>query len=77
MEWLRIIKKPEQIDLSNSSIVERMEAPILLRLRRYKDIKKNRDEVSKFVEKHGDKLIQSWQKLLSSSMPDILQRLLL
>jgi hypothetical protein len=64
MEWLKIIKKPEQIDLSNSPISERIEAPLHIRLIRHRDIKKNADRFSEFMLKNRDNLIPSWHNYI-------------
>jgi hypothetical protein len=61
MEWIKqMLKKPVKIDLSNVSITERVNAPLHLRLRRYKDIKRETSEYTEWVHYNDDKLTSGW-----------------
>lgn len=66
MEWLKILKKPERIDLSNSSIAERVNAPLVLRLKKYKEVSKQVEAIADWEQKHSNKLTVSWRSYIEN-----------
>jgi hypothetical protein len=61
MKVFSILNKENQIDLSTATIEERINAPLVMRLKRYKDIKQETSKFTQWVHKHDNKLTYSWR----------------